>query len=251
MKSVKYWGSASLVVIAVAVVAFIALPALAQDSGTDSARYPVDTITVSGSGSAAGAPNIATMEIGVETRNVDVREAFSQNNTTIDSVIAALLEAGVAREDIRTSGLSIYQDRYGYGMGIPESEMTSTFVVNNLVRVVVRDTAKVGDVMSAAVDAGANNIYGLNFGIEDQTALESDARVQAMANAAVRAEELAKIAGVELGEILVINENWGGGVGPFDVMNLATAGLGGGGASIEPGQLSVTVQVQVTYRINR
>ena len=251
MNTLKNRSLIGLTLVLIAVVALVALPAAAQDNNAD--RYPVDTISVSGSGSAAGVPDIATVEIGVETRNDDVSLAFAENSATIDAVIGALVDAGIAREDIRTSGLNIYLERYPIGMGGPEGpqDFSSTFVVNNLVRVVVRDTGAVGEVLSAAVEAGANNIYGLTFGIEDQAGLESEARVEAMANAQARAAELAQIAGVDLGDVLVISESWGGS-GPFDVRNLAQAGYGGGGgAPIEPGQLSVVVEVQVTYRINR
>jgi len=252
MNTLKNRSLIGLTLVVIAVVALVALPSGAQDNANNADRFPVDTITVNGSGSAAGAPDIATVEIGVETRNDDVSAAFSENSVTIDAVIAALVEAGVAREDIRTSGLSVYQERYPMGMGAPEGpqDFSSTYVVNNLVRVVVRDTGAIGEVLSAAVDAGANNVYGLNFGIEDQTALESEARVEALANAQARASELAQIAGVELGDVLVISEN-ASGSGPFDLRNMAQTGLGGGGAPIEPGQLSVVVDLQVTYRINR
>lgn len=251
MNTLKNRSIIGLTLVVIAMVALVALPAGAQDNPSNADGYPMNTITVIGNGSAAGAPDIATVEIGVETRNEDVSLAFSENSTTVDAVIAALVEAGVAREDIRTSGLNIYLERYPMGMPEGPEDYASTYIVNNMVRVVVRDTGAVGDVLSAAVEAGANNIYGLTFGIEDQAALESEARVEAMANAETRAAELAQIAGVELGEVVVISESWGSS-GPFDVMNLAQAGYGGGaGAPIEPGQLSVVVQIQVTYRIDR
>lgn len=247
LKSARTLG---LILILIAALSLVAMPAGAQEASGD--QYPANTISVSGSGSAAGAPDIATVEIGVETRNDDVSLAFAENSATMDAVIDALVAAGVAREDVRTSGLNIYLERFPMGMGMVEGpeEFANTFIVNNQLRVIVRNTDSVGEVLSAAVEAGANNIYGLNFGIEDQAALESEARAEAMANAEARAAELAGIAGVELGDVLVISETWGGGIGPFDVMNLAQAGFGGG-APIEPGQLSVVVEVQVTYRINR
>ena len=263
MKSIKTMSFVAGFFVLVAVIAIFALPILAQDdsSGADPDRYPVDTITVTGTGSAAGTPDTATVEIGVETRNPDVSLAFDENNATVDAVISTLIEAGIAQEDIRTVSLGVYMERFPMGMGMPVPELygeegatepEATYVVHNLVRVVVRDISLVGDVISAAVDAGANNVYGLNFGIEDQTELEREARIEAMADAEARAAELAQLAGAELGQILVISESWGG-AGPFDLYNMAEMGMGGGGgaASIEPGQLSVMVQVQVTFRINR
>lgn len=215
---------------------------------------PMDTITVIGTGSAAGSPDIATLEIGVEIRNEDIAIAFSETNNTIDDVIAAMVEAGVAREDIRTTGLNIYRDMYGNPMSSGMvGEGMPVYVVSNNIRITIRDIANVADVINAAVASGATNIYGLNFGIDNRATLESQARADAIADARTRAEELASLAGAELGDIVIISE-YSGGYSPFDLMNLAAPRIEsgfGGGAAIEPGQLSVTVQVQVTFRINR
>jgi len=260
MKSLRTVSIVIGIAVLITVVALVVSSSIAQDTaaGLDPARYPVDTITVTGNGTAAGAPDIATMELGVETRNADVAAAFAENNATIEVIINALVEAGIAREDIRTTGLNVYMERYSMDMNSPmpeggttSSEMTTTYVVNNMVRVVVRDTSAVGNIVSVAVGAGANNMYGLNFGIEDQTELENEARAEAMTDAQSRATALAQLAGVELGEILIINESWSGS-GPFDVMNYAERSAAGvSAAPIEPGQLSVQLQVSVTYRINR
>lgn len=243
----------AIAAVLIAALALFALPVAAQEDD-DNMR----TISVTGSGIATGSPDIANIEIGVEVRDADISTAFAQANATIDNVIAALVDAGVAPDDIRTVNLSLFQERFNTpmemapnssGMAQPEAQ-PSTFVVNNMVRVVVRDINNVAPVIDAAVNAGATNIFGLSFGIDDQDALISEARTEAFADARARADELAALAGVQVGEVVTIVEGFGGG-SPFDVVNMAaTMEMGrGGGASIEPGQLSVQVQVQVTYRI--
>jgi hypothetical protein len=245
MKRMKY--GLPIIAIVIALAALAGVPAMAQnDSGGD---FPINTITVTGSGSAAGSPDIANMEIGVETADPDVSAAFNQTNATIENVINALVEVGVAREDIRTTGLNIYQERFG-GPEPLTAETPATYRVSNQVRVTIRDISLVSAAITASVDAGANNIYGLQFGIDNQDALEADARADAISNARERAQQYADLIGAELGDVVVINENFGGGFGAFDVANQST-GFGGGGAPIEPGQLSVSVQVQVTYAISR
>lgn len=237
----------SLFFAVLALLALAVLPAAAQDTSHDD-----NTITVVGSGSASGAPDIANVEIGVESRNADVGAAFTATNEKIDNVIQALVEAGVAREDIRTVGLNIYQDFYPRGMMMEPTgdEMPVEYVVSNQIRITVRDIDLVADAINAAVNAGANNIYGLNFGISDREALEAEARAAAIENARMRAGQLAELVGMELGAVTRINENMGG-FGPFDVLNLAVQrDMGfGGGVPIEPGQLSVSVQLQVTFRM--
>ncbi|MEQ8675024.1 MAG: SIMPL domain-containing protein [Aggregatilineales bacterium] len=231
----------------------------AQDDGAD---YPVNTITVTGTGIATSAPNMATMEVGVEFINSDISAAFSQTNETLQMVIDAVVEQGIAREDIRTTGLSIYSresfggmpvDPASSGMAEGMSQPLREYSVSNRVRIVIRDLSTIEDVITAAVASGANNIYGPEFGFSDRTDLETSARENAMSNAQDRAAELAALAGVSVGDIVVINET-GGGFSPFDTSNLAMSdqAMGGGNSAvIEPGQLSVTVQVNVTFRINR
>jgi len=231
----------------VSLLALAVVPSLAQES------VQPNTITVTGTGSASGAPDIANLEIGVETIDADLATAYSSTNTRIDEVIQALVDAGVAREDIRTVGLNVYQDRYGGPQpAMNESgEPTPVYVVSNNVRVTIRDIANVPTVLNAAIEAGANNIYGLNFAIEDSAALASEARAEALEDARSKAAELAGLAETELGNIVSIVEVQGG-FDPYNQFATNAVGLGGGGeAAIEPGQLSVNVQLRVTFSINQ
>jgi uncharacterized protein len=228
-----------------------AFPAFAQDddSNEDTSR----TITVTGTGTVSGTPDIANIEIGVESRDADVTTAFQNSNATIEAVINALVELGIERADIRTSSINVFQDRSGGpAPGPAESGMrqepASTFIVNNQIRITVRDIDLVADAINAAVNAGANQIYGLSFGIDDRLSLESDARAEAISDARARAEELAGLAGVELGAVVRISEA-SGGFNPFGQAAFAESRGGGGGAIVEPGQLSVAVTLQITFAI--
>jgi uncharacterized protein len=235
-----------------AMMALVVLPAAAQE---ESPAYPADTITVTGIGEASGTPDLARVIVGVEIQSQDLAMAFEQSNSQIDSVINAVVEAGVAREDVRTTNLNVFINRGMQPPPGPEaSGMTQsgdTYNVSNQIRLVVRDVDNVAGVINAAVAAGANNIFGLEFGIEDQDALQSDARADAFADARGDAEELAQLAGVTLGEVVLIQE---GGSPAFGPMNMSFAEMGrggGGGATIEPGQLTVNSTVTVTFAINR
>lgn len=210
-----------------------------------------NTITVVGLGTASGAPDVANLEIGVETVDADLGTAYDNTNTRIDDVISALVDAGVAREDVRTVGLNVYQDRYGGpNPQMSESgEPTPVYVVSNNVRVTVRDIDNVPAVLNAAIEAGATQVYGLNFAIDDSDALASDARAAALEDARQKAQELAQLAGVELGSIISIVETEAG-FDPYNQMARDVGGGSGAGASIEPGQLSVNVRLRVTFRID-
>ena len=111
----------------------------------------------------------------------------------------------------------------------------------------VRDLTQVGAVLAAAVEAGANSISGVTFSIADTTALEATAREKAVEDATARAQSLAQLSGVELGEVVAISEVYGGpGLVFYEPGGLAG---GGGGAPLQSGQLEAHMQVQVSFAI--
>ena len=225
-----------------------ALPAQGATPGQQvTAGANTGGVTVVGQGTAFGQPDQATVIVGVDTFAPTVAEATAQNQATLDRVMAALEAAGIAEEDIQTTNYSLYAEQI-YGEKGPEG--IAGYRVSNQVNVKVRDISAMSDVLAAVTEAGANAIYGVNFAVADPAALEAEARAKAMEDARKRAESLAELGGVSLGNIVVISEVVGTPVMPM--------GLGGGGFAMEqaasapgisPGQLSYQVQVQVTYGI--
>lgn len=202
-------------------------------------------ITVVGQGEAYGEPDLATVQVGVETFAEAVDEATSGNQATVDSIMSALEAVGIAPEDIQTTNYSLWAEQQPSEQGFSG---IAGYRVTNQVNVTIRDIDKVGEVLAAATEAGANSIYGIQFSVDDPAALESEARADAMADARTRADDLAGLAGLEIGEVKVISEVIGQPVMPF---------MGGGGGfameaaasqpGISPGQMAVMVQVQVTF----
>ncbi len=233
--------AAALVMLAVPVLGSAAL-----SGGSVAAQEPSGqrSITVTGYGVAYGSPDIARVGLGVETSNTDVQVALEEANTRLSAVIAALREAGIAEADIQTNYFSIYQDYYGGG---PEGRGEPTYRVSSSVNVRVRDTDQVGELIAEAVDAGANIVNFVEFNIADRAALESDARELAIADARARAEEIASLLGLTVGEPLRVVE------GPeVSVMGdfYGRGGAGGAGAPpIEQGALSVSMSITITYAV--
>jgi uncharacterized protein YggE len=113
-----------------------------------------------------------------------------------------------------------------------------------MLEVTVRDVEKAGEVLDGVVAAGANQVYGVSLTVSDDQKWLSAAREKAMADARSRAEELAGLAGVELGDVLSVSEVIGGG----SMMAFAERGMGGGGG-IAPGELEMSTHVQVTFTV--
>jgi uncharacterized protein YggE len=241
VSSLKIFKTAALL----AVVAF-------SVSGFASAQgLPTFTrsISVTGIGEAAGTPDKAQISAGVQTQASSVPDSSRMNQAIVERIMQALDKQGIDRKDVQTASYSIWpEQRYDQG---GSGEMTiAGYNVSNVVNVTIKDINRVGEVLAAVTNAGANSIQGVNFGVKDTAALEQRARATAMADARARAEALAKLAGVELGEVQTISLTSGGGF-PMPMfaggrMEMASVAVAPG---ISEGQYSVSVQVNVTYAI--
>ena len=205
------------------------------------------TITVVGEGTVTIKPDLARANIGVEVAANSVVDASEQNKVALESVLNALREQGIADEDIQTTAFSVYADRYGPDG--PLSNEDVTYRVSNNVTVKIRDLDKVGEVLDAAIAAGANNIYGVDFALEEQTEAQSQARAEAVADAAAKAQELADLAGVTLGPIVSVSEIIGSSAGVYLGTMARAEGLGGSASPISPGDLEISQQIQAVYSI--
>ena len=254
-RSMNKLATAGLAAAMVAGLLFAASPANnlvagvhAQDVAGTATALP-RTITVVGEGVVNIKPDVARANIGVETLRDTVQEATSENNATLEAVLAALREQGVADVDMTTSSYSVYAERYGADGPLPNDQVR--YRVSNNVTVLVRDLDALGTVLDAAVVAGANNIYGVEFLLDDPTAARSEARGLAVANAQATAAELAELNGLAVGAVISISEVIGQAGGSYNNQFLQSSlGRGGGeGLPIEPGQLRLTLQLQIMYEL--
>lgn len=225
-----------------------ASPMLAQTSAAAEGYNPAQTITVVGQGSTRIEPDIARVSIGVETSAETVAEAVAESEAKMESILGALVAMGIDEKDIQTMHYSIQIERYPeprVASAEPE-EAKPAYRVSNMATVTIRDLDKVGDVLDAVVEAGANNIWGVSFNVDDPEAAQGEARANAIENAGARAEELAELSGVELGPVMSISEVMGGGAIPMGLsVERAVAGAG----PISPGEVEVNYQIQVVYFI--
>ena len=167
-------------------------PAGAQSSPPVASDLP-RTITVVGEGTVALQPDVAQAQIGVDVAGDTAKQASAEAAKIMEAVLAALKAQGIATKDIQTSNYSIYADRPADPLtGRPGEQVT--YRVNNGVSVTIRDLAKIGAVLDAVIDAGANNIYGVTFSVSDPDKVMAEARRKAVEDARARAEELAALA---------------------------------------------------------
>jgi uncharacterized protein len=216
--------------------------ATAEETNTDR------TVSVGGEGRVSLAPDTVYLTIGVDEVNAELGAAQSQAATKMDAVIAALKASGVADKDIQTSNYSIYMER-DYNQ--PAQPITG-YHVTHTVNAKVRDLDQAGATIEAAVNAGANNIQNVSFGLEDQAGAMQQARELAVADAKAKAGELARLTDSTLGPVVSISE-YSGGSTPMPYANAYAAkdaATGASAPSINPGQSEVVMTVQVTYALN-
>jgi hypothetical protein len=205
------------------------------------------TINVNGSSQVILTPDIAYVSIGVHTEAEDAKEAVAANNEQTQAVVDALVAEGVDPKDIQTVNFSIYpQERYS-----PTGESLGRyFAVDNTVSVKVRDLDSLGDLLDAAVQAGANTIYGISFDVENKDAALEQGRQAAVENARLQAEQLAAAAGVSLGPVYSISSYSSYPVPmAYDVKGIGGAADAAASVPISPGQQTITVDVSVAYEI--
>jgi len=223
---------------------------LAQTPAPSEVKYnAAQTITVVGQGTVSVAPDIARITVGVETTASTVADGSTENQAKMKALLAALKALGIAEKDIQTTNYSIMvnrgQEQPVADVGKPTATAT-TYTVSNNVTATIRDLTLVSEVIDAAIEAGANNIWGISFTVEKPDAALADARAKAVADAKLRAEALAKLGEVTLGPVMAMSEVIGS---SSPVMySVAERGLGGD-TSVSIGEVEVSYQIQVSYYI--
>ena len=226
-------------------------PVLVTDEATGATVSAVPTVTVQGAGELKVEPDMATITFAVQAYDKpSAEEAASAVNTLIDTIKAALIAQGIKDEDMQTTGYSMYQsyryDNSGNRTGKPRYNIDNNLTVN------IYEIDKVGDIIDAATEAGATNVYGVQFGIKDRIGRETDALAIAFENAKVRAEALAALSGKQLGTVLVLTDGsqmsevyYNNDMPRAEAAMMKDAGYAG--ASISPGTLTLTANVSVRF----
>jgi len=224
------------------VLGLVALGGCTTKIVTAEGTTPLNTVTASGTGRQNAPPDEAEMTFGVVVKNEKADEALKQASAAAEEIVAAVKTAGVAAEDIQTQNLSVYPE-------YRDSESTTLeitgYTANVSVRATIRDIENVGEVISAASDAGANEINGPTFMLSDESPARDEAIKKAMVDAEHRAEVMAKAAGKSLGVIISVSET---GVN-VPIYYGRTAYDTAEAAAIEPGTLDVTASVTVIYEL--
>ena len=175
----------------------LSVPALAEDNPR--------LIRVSGNATVALAADTATLQIGVNTKKPTVQEAQKENAALMNAVLEALHAIGIEDQDIMTSQFNV-SSMFDYSVSSMGQEIrTQYYEVQNNVSVTVHDLTLIGQVLDAAMEAGANTSYGITFSSTKQNEAYQKALTRAVEDAMQKAGVLAGAAKVQLGNLVSMN----------------------------------------------
>lgn len=251
MKTKRFLIMAAALALIVPVIALTgcttAAPATTQNITVGSQQ---EGIWVNGQGEVQAVPDVAVLSLGVQAQATTVAEAQAMASTAMDAVMSALKSNGIDEDDIQTTGYNIWQQtRWDNDKQV---EVVIGYQVSNNVQVKVRQVDNAGVVLDAAVAAGGDliRVQGIYFEVDDPSSFLDEARASAVADAKAKAEQLADLAGVDLGKPIYITESY---YSPVVYRGVEMAASDGGmpvpTTPITPGETTITATVQIVYQI--
>jgi uncharacterized protein YggE len=256
-------GSAALVLTLLALFLVVEVVKGVKEFKYIGGGVPVtNVVTITGEGEVFAVPDIATFSFSVIEEAATVGAAQEVATEKINAILSYLKDAGIEDKDIKTLGYNVYP-KYSYDtvtcfsypcppMRDPE---ISGYEVSQTIEIKVRDTEQAGGLLSNIGERGASNLSGVNFTIDDEDALKSEAREQAIANAKEKAEELASDLGVRLVRVVSFYEEENYPYGPIYYGYDKAMGMGGVAESMSvapalpAGENKIISRVNITYEI--
>jgi len=220
----------------------------ASAAASQASNSEAQGLSVGGEGRASAAPDVAVLGLGVSAKASTVKAANSQVQEAMSDLMDSLEGNGVQEKDIQTRSFSIYPE-YDYRNN---EQILTGYRITHMLQVKVRDIDKAGEVIDDAVEAGGDllQVQSISFSIDDTTALGSEARQEAVADAQAKAEELATLAGVTLGKPTYITESISTPYSqPYYDRGMAYSAEAEVTTEISAGELEVVVYVNITYAI--
>ncbi|WP_273689676.1 SIMPL domain-containing protein [Ketogulonicigenium vulgare] len=226
----------SISALATAAVLAIAAPAFADE-----------TMTVTGTGQVMLAPDMAHVSVGVSFDADTAAEAMAGMSTDLSAVMARVEAAGIEARDVQTSSIEL-NPRYDY----PENSapVLVGFTAASNLQLRVRDLDALGSVLDATVSDGANRVSGISFDVQDPAAAMNDARRAAVADAVAKANLFADAAGVRLGDLQNLTEQYAP-VRPMPIAEGRMMAMAADSVPVAGGELTLSTSVTLVYEIKQ
>lgn len=234
----------AIVLLAASALTLPATAIAATDIGI-AATGPVVEINVFESVSVA--PDIATIGAGVTTTAPTATDALRQNSAEMQKVVARIKALGIAEKDIQTTGINL-NAQYDYDQATMR-QVFRGYQAANRVSVILRKIDDAGRVLDALVEAGANDLSGPTFALENDDAAKDAARKRAVERAQARAKAYAAMLGYKDARVLAIAETIEG-RGPMPEMAMMKISADAASAPpVQPGMVAAGINLTITYEL--
>ncbi len=196
-------------------------------------------------------PDLAIVTGGVTTTAPTATEALRQNSAEMEKVVAAVRRAGIAEKDVQTVGINLAA-QYDYrNRDDGQPPRFIGYQASNRVQLRIKDIPKIGPILDALVQAGATDINGPDFQLENSDELEAQARLKTIATAQARAEAYARAAGFRSARLTGISETGAAPAPPMPYGEARIVTTAAAAPPISPGQVRGQVTVNFTYLLER
>jgi uncharacterized protein YggE len=209
-------------------------------------RFAATTLDLSAEGEVKMPPDMATLSLGVTTTAATAAQALSDNAAQMAKVMAALKAAGLAGADIQTSQISL-APQYVYEQNQPPK--LTGYQASNQVNITERDLSRLGRLVDAVTDAGANNVGDISFGLANPVSAQNEARVRAVKALEDKARLYADAAGYHVGRLVNLSEGGGYAPSPPRPMMRAMAVQAAPVTPVETGELDIKIEVSGTFEL--
>ncbi len=245
---------AALVAIAIVAALALALQAGSPATGDNAAQATVVAasskgVFVSGQGEVTVKPDVAYVELGVETQRKTALEAQRENAKISERVVDRLVSLGLSRDKIETTRLSLYPIR---NRNKSDEDIVTGYRATNQVRVTISALDRVGQIIDGAVDAGANTVNDIVFSVKDLSKFKAEALKEAARDARERAEAIASALGLKVAGVISISDE-----GVPVIMTSRPYELRGAGewdqakalTPVEPGDVRIHVSLKANFSL--
>ena len=232
-------------------VLFLGVAALLFAAGSAHADTPPRAITVQGKAERRVAPDMATLQLQVQTEGLEAASARREADALTLQALEILRGAGVAEEDVDSTGLSI-NPQYRWLKDEQRQQLTG-YRVSRTVTARVMDLEQLGPLLVALSDGGVNRVQPPRLGVADDEAVQRELMAAAALNARERAQAIASALGEDLGEVLSVTVGGGPGPAPMPVARMAMADSvesASPGESYSAGLITFRVQVSAAFALD-
>lgn len=204
----------------------------------------IPQVNVNGEGSVKIKPDYAIISIGSEIKDLDSTKAKKQNDEIIAKMIQVIKKANIAEKEYQTQRVNLYKTR-------EYQEKKDYFVASQSISITLNNLEKYENLMADLLNAGANNINGIEFKSTQTEKVATEIRGKAVLNAKKKAEDYAGALNQTIGKALIINDQSMVNNPRVYMMKAADISLesSGSGQTLAVGEIEISTNVNVIFEL--